>query len=137
VAVIALDSNVFLYALLDQPPWSKQAQALLRSIESGAHTAFFSAITYGEVLGERPTESLLVAHDFLDGMGNTVCVEVSRSIGKRAGSLRTAFPVLRLTDALHLATAIEYGADMFITNDRPLAKVAKKLIPTEVLADRN
>lgn len=133
--LLALDSNIFLYVLLNQPPVSQRARDVLRAIELGESDGLFSALTYGEVLGEKTDKSLKIAYQFLDELRNLTCVAVSSNIGKRAGTLRQLHPLLGLADSVHLATAIEQGADVFMTHDIPLAKIANKVIATKTLND--
>jgi predicted nucleic acid-binding protein len=49
---------------------------------------------------------------------------------ERAARLRAVYP-FKLPDALHLATAIEHGCGVFLTNDAKLARCTE--IPVEVL----
>ena len=48
--------------------------------------------------------------------------EASNKLVDRIVDLRTKYGV-KTPDAIHLATAIEHKADVFVTNDRQLKKV--------------
>lgn len=133
--LVALDSNVFLYALLDQAPYAEQAIYVLRSVERGDKRALFSSLAYAEVLGYKKTQSgIQKAHAFLDEMQNTYAVPLDRDISKRAGIIRMNHPSLRLADSIHLATAMGL-ASLFVTQDKKLAKIASKYIETMTLHD--
>lgn len=133
--LVVLDSNILLYALVTQPPYSEMAVLLLKDIETGKHEALLSVLAYGEVLGDRPNPSLLRAHTFIDALHHTMIIEVSQAIAKKAGQLRAAHPSLRLADAVHLSTSVLCHAEQFITNDLALAKTAKKITPTMTLSE--
>lgn len=60
----------------------------------------------------------------LDEFGDKLqIVAINRTIAEKAGQLRQTIRSIRTPDALHLATALECGADYFITNDKDLAKL--------------
>lgn len=127
--VIAIDSNVFLYALLEQMPLAKNAVHILRQVEDGTFQAIFSTLTYTEVLGAKDQASINIAYKFLDGLKNTSCVEVDRTIARRAGELRIIHPSLRIADSIHLATAMTHKATL-VTADEKFLKVAERVTKT-------
>ncbi|MBR5096588.1 MAG: PIN domain-containing protein [Treponema sp.] len=56
---------------------------------------------------------------------NIQIVEPNRTITKNAARLRAKYPALKSMDAIHLATSIYYGCDVFLTNDSQLKQVAE------------
>lgn len=58
---------------------------------------------------------------------------ITTSILRRAARLRADVQRLRTPDAIHAATALEYGAALFVTNDPVFRHVPG--LPVEVLSD--
>jgi len=50
-------------------------------------------------------------------------LEITLSIAERAGKLRGRYTDIKALDAIQIASAIEVGADAFLTNDKKLKKV--------------
>jgi predicted nucleic acid-binding protein len=133
--LVALDSNVLIAALSLKEEHSPNAQQLIREVASGKHQAIATSIVYGEVYSVRVANQPVDLEGFFSQINNLATIPADDSICKRAGELRFEFgPKLKLPDAMHLATAINGGAALFITNDEKLAKVAQKLIPTKLLS---
>jgi len=61
--------------------------------------------------------------EFLKYGRNFTLIEISEKIAERAGRLRGRYTELRTIDAVQLASAIENGIEIFITNDKKLKKV--------------
>jgi predicted nucleic acid-binding protein len=70
---------------------------------------------------ERP-EVARAYEQALDHFPNLVLVDVTRAVARRAAALRARHG-FRPADALHLATALVYGATAFVTNDHSLARL--------------
>ncbi len=136
--LVALDSNVFIAALSPKENHSSAAQQLARNIASAKYQAIASSIVYGEVIGltKEAQPTTLDLPSFFRSLRNLETVSADDSICATAGRLRQEHGTkLRLADAIHLATALEQKAEVFITNDLTLAKIAKGIIPTKTLAD--
>lgn len=122
--LVAIDTNVFLYVLLDQAPFADPAILFLDKVQRGEHKAIFSTLVYSELLGnKRSLSATHRAHRFLDELKNTRPVPLSPDIAKQAAALRLKHPSLRLADSVHLATATKL-ASLFVTQDKKLAKAA-------------
>ncbi len=139
-SVIAVDSNVFIAALSSKETHSVIAQQIMRSIAQGEYRAITSSIAYGEVLSiSRDIRNTLDLESFFASLENLSIISASDAICLKAGQLRkTHGSSLKLPDALHLATAligVVGGAELFVTNDGPLAKIAAKVMPIKTLAD--
>jgi predicted nucleic acid-binding protein len=133
--IIAIDSNVFIAALSQKEEHSPNAQRLIRNIAGGKHQAIASSIVYGEIYSVSLTPTELDLEGFFSQIDNLNTVASDDKICIRAGKLRLKLgSKLRLPDAMHLATALNSNADLFITNDKKLAKAAQKLIPTKLLS---
>jgi predicted nucleic acid-binding protein len=134
--LIAIDSNVFIAALSSNEEHSPNAQQLIRDIAVGKHTAVASSIVYGEVLGISNANRSQDMEDFFSHIDNLATLPVDDDICITAGKLRRDHgSKLKLPDAIHLATALSTNANLLITNDIVLAKVAQKLLPTKLLSE--
>lgn len=135
--LIAIDSNVFIAALSPSEEHSSIAQKLVRDIVQGKYQAITSSIAYGEILSvSTPSENDLDLESFFSHIENLSTIPADNTICLKAGQLRKEYgSKLKLPDALHTATGMLASADMFITNDIPLAKIAKKLLPTTLLSE--
>lgn len=134
--LIAVDSNVFIAALSPHEEHSAIAQHLIRDIAEGRHQAIASSIVYGEVLGVSKKGDIgLDIEDFITHITHLSIIPAGDAICLQAGELRRSLgSKLKLPDALHVATAISVKADVFVTNDVPLAKAAQTLVPVKPLA---
>jgi len=134
--LIAIDSNVFIAALSPNEEHSPNAQRLIRDVASGKHTAVASSIIYGEVLGISNANHSQDIEGFFSRIENLETLAVDDDICIKAGKLRRDHGSrLKLPDAIHLATALIANANLLITNDVVMAKVAQKLLPTKLLSE--
>ena len=65
------------------------------------------------------------AYDVFLSDFNFQIIEPDRTITKNAARLRAKYPGLKGMDAIHIATSIYYGCDIFLTNDSQLKQVAE------------
>lgn len=127
-----LDSNVFIYAFEAQTDAVRGATAqLLREVHAQHVSAVTSLISRAEVL-VRPLrlkqgELADRYRALLSGAGAVVLYGVDESVVDRAAELRAEYPVLKLPDALHIATAMQVGCDAFVTGDRRLDVVSPRI----------
>jgi len=75
---------------------------------------------------------LLAAYDAFFSRDRLILREVTAEIIERATDLRARYG-FKTPDALHLATAIEEKADLFLTGDKALARCAE--VKVEVLEE--
>lgn len=130
----ALDSNVIIAALSGSEAESHKAKELIIAIASGKHQAVVSSLVFGEVLSISKAEVDLAG--FLDQVNNLRSIPASDAVCAKAGTLRKQGAAkLKLPDAIHLATALQASADVFVTNDTVLAKAATQLIDVKSLSD--
>jgi predicted nucleic acid-binding protein len=66
---------------------------------------------------------------FFDGI-ELILAELSASVIERATDFRARYN-LRTPDAIHYATAVDFGATVFLTGDRTLSRCSE--VPVEVL----
>jgi len=132
--LIALDSNVFIAALSGNEEHSLAAQQLLREVAAGKHRAVASSIVYGEILSV--STGRVDLEGFFASVERLVTIPADDGVCLQAGQLRQAHGgKLKLPDAMHAATALLANADIFVTNDKQLASVTQKIVPTKSLAD--
>ncbi len=126
---IFLDTAPIIYYIEAHPQFGPLAKEVVTAFVSGTLTAFSSVITLVEVL-PKPVEANNTALTdqftaFLKQGKNISLIEISESIGERAGRLRGTHPAIKGMDAIQLAVALEIGAEAFITNDRQLKQVTE------------
>lgn len=125
MARVALDTDVviaFLDAAADQ---HERAVNALRPHLRAADELVLSASVYAEVMVrplQRGSESKV--DEFLDAINATV-VAIDRPTARLAAQLRVRHRVLRIPDALSLATAVATAARL-LTLDQRLARIAAR-----------
>ena len=124
------DSNILIYFIENDQEFGLQAaQALTAAIESGRAT--FSVLAITELTSHKQTEGQRKKLVQLEQL--VEFYDFTKDIAKKAGELRSNHTGLRTPDAIHLATAIEFGANKLLTNDKNLAKIASSYIPTKTI----
>jgi predicted nucleic acid-binding protein len=118
-----LDTNVVIYAVEGQVPFQQRARNHIAHLESAGHRFVISELTWTECLvgplrtGDGPL--LLEYHRFFQGPRLTA-VPLTAAVYHRAAMIRGTLHY-GLADSLHLAVAVEYRFDRFLTNDNRLA----------------
>lgn len=116
--MIALDTNIFIYVLNGHDEFGPLSANLLKNKE----TKIASKLVYAEVLAspklndEGLRSKALLFLDELDVQWK----EVNDNILLEAARLRRQYPILKLVDGLHIASAIMAHAETFFTNDQNL-----------------
>lgn len=132
--LVALDSNVFIAFLSHDDKFYKPALDIIKRIDSGKTQAVCSAIVYGEVVYTAKRENAIhEVGEFFDRLTHCVDMPADKKVCVEAAKLRVRYPTLKLPDAIHLATAVLTKADVFITADKRLAKIAANGIKTIML----
>ena len=123
--MISLDANIIIYSLNNNSEFAKPSQKILE--KAASEGAVVSTILYTEVLAvsnDKFISDIVMIENFLDGLLGVSYMPVSTEIAQMAAKLlRENAPALRIADAIHLATAVESGADEFWTNDYKLQKI--------------
>ncbi len=121
---ISLDANIILYYLHQDKNFGKQSLRLLAAIKN--KTKVISTLIYAEsfvYIFEQADESLEKTQlKALEKIPKLKIVAPAKKICLLAAQLRAAYR-LKTPDAIHLATAIDSGCDVFVTNDDSLKKV--------------
>lgn len=137
IETIFIDTAPVIYYIEAHPQFGPLAMEIVNAFQSGKIAAFSSVITLAEVLpkpievnDERLAKKFT---EFLKYGKNLSLVEISMVIAERAGRLRGQYPNIKALDAIQISTAIDVGADAFITNDKKLEQI--KEIKVLVLKD--
>ncbi|MEJ0073153.1 MAG: PIN domain-containing protein [Candidatus Saccharibacteria bacterium] len=111
-----------IYALEGTSTWSNVAQAIVKQGESEG--AVLSVLAWQELMTGAALKGNNVDKKLdaiLRDLGTTRFVPVTLAICERAVALTKRYgKQVYGYDAIHLATALEYKADTFITNDKAL-----------------
>lgn len=129
-----LDTVIVIYAVEGNPTDQQRVLSHLAMLEQAGHRFAISELTHTEclvpVLGLGGGQRLSDFFRFFHGP-NLRTLGLTAAIHARASAIRGGhtYPAISpaepkrygLADALHLATAIEFGCDVFLTNDNQLA----------------
>ncbi len=123
---LALDTSAFIYHLEASPTYTALLLPIFQDIERGRWRAVASTLAFLEAFVEpsqRANEGRRAAlAALLASFPGIAWIAVDLAVADRAASLRTRYR-LRTPDAIHLATAVQEGADLFLTNDHELLRV--------------
>jgi len=123
---ICIDSSVLIYHLEDIKPYNKLTKILISEIAKGQANCIISALTITELLIKpyklKDDEKIRLFEEFTKSLPNTIIQAIDYGIAKTAASIRAEYD-LRTPDSLILATALQSGSQLFITNDIALKKI--------------
>lgn len=120
--MVALDSNVFVYALEAHPDFGPAARHWLKTTDQpiiASELVFAEVLAAPSIRTAHAEQSLLSALESLDISWRNA----SKQVMLTAAAVRRQYPSVKLVDAMHLATAQVAGADTFVTNDAQLVKL--------------
>jgi predicted nucleic acid-binding protein len=125
---IAFDASPLIYALERHPTFEARVRRWLDPVLAGELEGVVSSILYTELwVGPLKTENTVLQNaytDLLEGTPTLRVFDVTPRVGKIAAALRSQY-ALKTPDALHLATALEGDADVFLTHDLRLKQVVE------------
>src|SRR5436309_1245844 len=131
--LIYLDSAIVIYAVENPTGFGPQARARLAAARAAGDELAVSDLTRLECrvhpMG-RGDAQLLAEFDAFFAAPDVLRVPITTAVFDRATPIR-AVHNYKLGDALHLATAVEGGCGVFLTNDHRLSGFPD--IPVEVL----
>lgn len=124
--LVALDTSLFIYQMERHPTYLPLTRLLFQRVEQGLNSAEISVLLLTEVLTapKRVDDRRLVQayRRLFRQFPNLQVRDIDRDVAELAADLRARFD-LRTPDALHTASAIVHGAQVFVTNDNRLKKV--------------
>lgn len=122
-AHVVVDTAPFIYTLENHLHFSPLFIGLFEAAEKGDLIITLSTITLAEVLtGPFKSGHSALAKRYEAALRNFNVQAVSPEIAVLAAQLRAQYR-LKLPDALQIATALELGADAFVTHDRDFSMV--------------
>lgn len=123
---LGLDITLFIYLFEEHPKFFLPTREVFRSIEIGKHNGVFASLGLIELLtGPKQLGQFALANEYknlITHFPNLIIGDLNEKVIESASSLRAEYHI-PTPDAIHLATAIEYGAKVFVTNDKRLKKV--------------
>jgi predicted nucleic acid-binding protein len=129
---------VFIYHFEDHPTYAPLTHVLFEAVDRGDLLAVVSVLVVGEVLtGPKKAgdqEMLLHYRHVFSAYPNLELHPVTLQIMDYASDLRALYR-LKTPDAIHVATALCHGAQVFVTNDKHLRKVDAEGLTVLVLSD--
>lgn len=127
---IALDTNIFILAYNQKDTQGELARRLLDKVTKSGDQVFISVLVFEEFLvkiyKQGLEKNLADYENFLTGAGIYTVIDVNRQIARLAAKIRAEYGI-KAPDALHLASAISTGANLFITADKKLPRKIGKL----------
>ncbi|QUL98189.1 MAG: PIN domain-containing protein [Candidatus Fermentithermobacillus carboniphilus] len=122
--IVALDTSCLIYYLEGSPLARELGSEVFLPLEQGAFRAVISTLALAELLvrpaslgrGDACGEYLAL----LCSYPNLEVVPLTTEIAVRCAHIRAKHRTIRTPDAIHLATAAERGAKVFLTNDSRL-----------------
>jgi predicted nucleic acid-binding protein len=121
--VVVVDSAPLIYVLDEHPQFAAQFVGLFEAAEAGELQIAISTITLAEVLtGPYKAGQTLLAKRYERALLHYNVIPVSATIAVLAAQLRSRYR-LKLPDAMQLATALDVGANAFVTHDIDFAGV--------------
>ena len=129
--VVAIDTNCFIYFFEGDDQRSEYlARELFEPMARGQRQGVASVLALSELLAypyqlgrDDRAHELRAAMVAMPGLAIR---DVDTDVADRAASLRSLLR-LRLPDAIQVATALESGADAFLTNDRELLRAEQSV----------
>lgn len=123
---IGVDTAVLIYLLEEHPQYIERVERLFHDIENGKTHAVFSVIGMIELLtGPKKLKRYDMAaryRELFSHFPNLNVAGINERIVELSSDLRAQYGI-GTPDAIHVATAIDFGADAFVTNDKRLKKV--------------
>lgn len=128
---IAFDTNILIYAFNQSGRLGSEANELLEKIKIVKPKVYISVIVFEEFLVQiykkKLEKDIAYYEDFLTGGGLFSVVDMTKAVARLAAKIRAEYSSLRAPDAIHLASALEIGAKVFITTDRRIPKKIGKM----------
>lgn len=122
--VVYFDANIIISIVEGYPAQRMVLSNLVRALDSGLFRTLTSELTLAEVLvGPFRVSNPMYEITYgavLSGQQQIELVPVTREILVDAARLR-AESRMQLPDAIHIATALRQGCDIFLTNDHRLS----------------
>jgi predicted nucleic acid-binding protein len=134
--LICLDTNCVIYLIENNPIWGPRIVARLALARAAGDTVAVCDLARSECLIgplAKGNAALLAEYQRFFASPTVQMLPLTIAVLERAAEVRIASAMhFELPDCLHLASAIEHGCGLFLTNDAQLARCTA--IPVEVLS---
>jgi predicted nucleic acid-binding protein len=126
---LAFDSAPLIYYIEQHPQYGPATEDLFTAVDRGDARAVTSVLTLLEVL-VRPVRSGLPHlagqyRELLSGARGVSLFPVGTETCEIAARLRANYDWIRTPDAIQVATALEHGAELIVTNDDRWRRLAE------------
>ena len=138
VTSVLLDTSVLIYYLEEVEPYYLLAEEIFNDILNENISGALSAISITEFVTKPLADGNITDVERFKSFLSSLSIQVlavTYEIAERAGKLRSQYPSIRTPDALIVATALESGCDVFVTNDKDLKKLEACGLTVIVLED--
>ncbi len=124
--MIYLDTNIFVYAAINNGELGERCRKLIREIAEDKKAACTSTLTWDEVIysiwkKEGQEKAIEEGRIFLQ-IPNILLLQASPAIIHKSQQLLESY-LLKPRDAIHAATAITYGVKEILTDDSDFDRV--------------
>lgn len=130
---VGLDTSLFIYLVEGHREFGDRASQIFESIEKGRLEAVTSTLTMLELLVQpyRAGNPELTSRYYalFNRYPHLTLRPLDLSTADRAAQLRATY-ALKTPDAIQVATALEWGAEAFLTNDYKLQRIQELEIIT-------
>lgn len=123
---VYFDTNIFIYIFEGSPEYQSSVKTILELAESEDIEIFTNEITLGELL-VFPFKNKLegIARTYIEALNNPDFVTLTpttQDIHIKAAKMRAQYG-MKYPDAVHVASALSSGCDVFLSNDRKIKDI--------------
>lgn len=123
---VYFDTNIFIYIFEGSPEYQNIVKPIIELAELEEIEIFTNEITLGELLvSPFKNQQDDIAETYMQALNNPDFVTLeptTQNIHVEAARIRAAHG-MKYPDAVHIASAVHSGCDMFLTNDRKIKAI--------------
>ena len=124
---LLIDTNIIIYLTDTIPPYEPLSRLIFEMIETGDASAVLSIISVAEIMkgpiNVGQYHNALDVKKYLLNFPNIFCQEITLGVLKHIGGNNLVdWTKLRTTDSLIIASGLENGVDLFVSNDAHFKK---------------
>lgn len=125
---VFIDTAPLVYFLDDSAQYADKVESILTEIMEQGSLMETSVITCEEYLvypyRTDNREKVRAFYDFTSDCGVSLR-PITKGMAEKAARIRAQYPSFKAMDALQLASAVELGCDIFLTNDKQLRQFSE------------
>jgi len=131
------DTNLFIYLIEENPLYLGKIDTLLSYLDNEGYEIITSTLTVGEILTKPYKDGRLdLVQKYQIFFEDIFLVDLDRHTASRFAQMRAQCNI-KTPDAVQIASAIQGGADLFVTNDERLQRCARDDFKILLLKDVN